>query len=668
MLKAGRNYILVILVILTAQAAFSASVILNEYNAVKDTKYLENNGSDTYFGRVKGNGGDWFELVAVEDVDMRGWSFYWINEDSTEYEGWIYLSDNDFWSNIKAGTIITIIQDTAAHGGLDTDTSINYADDWWVNICTEQEQASYNTNPSGGWLARTDDTDLTGHFKVDNDDWALTIYDEDDKLVFGPAGEFLIKPDRGVGSDEILSLYNDPSTSVYPGDATDGMGYDDNHNSTFGSPNVSDDDDDVPLYTQDFSAFWGDPVNCIQALQLGFGVEGDFNSDCRVNYVDFWHIAPDWGKCFDPAGGCELPANTSPALILNEWNAVGSTNKYLDGGSYSDGGNNGLLEVDEYFASVDPDNLDGRIEGNGGNWMELVVTEDHLDIRGWKIKWAATDTADADQADGTDIWYGDPNIEQGVITFSDDSLWADLRAGTIITIGEPCEIGVDTDNYGGADKNFTNVDPSLLDVFIDLSTDTSFDVTPADVNDQDWWIHVSSLEEAGKGANALVTTLTNVIGDGPGNFSIGNDDWQATVTKEDNTVVFGPVGEAVSGWGGSGLNSREAGRLEGNPADVDSIINYDDGNASSFGQPNRWGNPVEVVQNFGKLRSWKTPPADCADAKAMGYSLEYDYNGNCKVDLEDISQKLMTNWLDCIVPGEAGCSQPWLSFLAKTDI
>ena len=62
---------LVISLLLGIGVAVAAPVILNEYNAVDDTKWLDKNGltastkSDTYFGRVAGNGGDWFELVVV---------------------------------------------------------------------------------------------------------------------------------------------------------------------------------------------------------------------------------------------------------------------------------------------------------------------------------------------------------------------------------------------------------------------------------------------------------------------------------------------------------------------------------------------------------------------------------------------------------------------------
>lgn len=52
-------------------------------------------------------------------------------------------------------------------------------------------------------------------------------------------------------------------------------------------------------------------------------------------------------------------------------------------------------------------------------------------------------------------------------------------------------------------------------------------------------------------------------------------------------------------------------------------------------------------------------PTNCAETLAQGYTIDYDLNDDCKVDLEDFSI-IADEWFDCIVPGEAGCDQPWL--------
>jgi len=277
----------------------------------------------------------------------------------------------------------------------------------------------------------------------------------------------------------------------------------------------------------------------------------------------------------------------APPMVLNEWNAVGSGD-YLAGGSYKVDAN----KVDPYWASV-PGMPDGRIEGNGGNWIELVVIADHLDIRGWQLRWAepgATDT------NGMDVWKGDASVEQGILTFSATApLWSDLRAGTILTISEKHHLHVDTDWDGGLnDRNFTDGldagDPEV-DVVIDLTTDTSYDPRRGTAT-EDWWIHVSSREEQAKGAASLLRTQTNVDGDEAGDFSVGPDDWELSIHDSAGTLVYGPIGENIEDFGNfpGGIDNREAGRLEADPDRV-TIDNddYDDVTSTTFGAANEWG-------------------------------------------------------------------------------
>lgn len=261
----------------------------------------------------------------------------------------------------------------------------------------------------------------------------------------------------------------------------------------------------------------------------------------------------------------------SGALIINEWNCVGSQ-KWIgnpDSPACEGPGGEDCADNDDVFF--------GRVLGNGGDWIELVVTVDHLDIRGWQLRWAETLNT---ETDGTDIWLGNGGLEQGIITFTDDPAWSDLRAGTIITITER------TTAQGG------------------LDTDLTFDPCRGD-----WWVNVNSFDAQ------YITTVTNVAGDGPGNFEVGNDDWQGRILDADLNTISGPVGEGVSGWSGGGINSREVGRLEADPSALVTIALYDDGDSSSFGHPNRWSQTVSVfpliqcprVQDFAALRTW----SDC---------------------------------------------------------
>ncbi len=256
------------------------------------------------------------------------------------------------------------------------------------------------------------------------------------------------------------------------------------------------------------------------------------------------------------------------SLILNEYNAVNNDDFLGDLGSG---------KVDSTL---------GRIMGNGGNWIELVVVQDMLDVRGWQLRWAETG---ADNTNGTDIWYGDSGVEQGIITFSNDPFWSNLRAGTILTVSE---------------KGLFDTEDELGNTIqVDLSTDTSFDP----LND-DWWIHISTRDEQA-GAQPLLTTVTNVDGDSEGDFSVGPDDWELSIYTNGDVLDFGPAGEDISGWGGGGINGREAARLEADPSTLVTLDDYDDTTSTYFGVPNEWGSDPLHVQDFSALRSWVPEPA-----------------------------------------------------------
>jgi hypothetical protein len=223
----------------------------------------------------------------------------------------------------------------------------------------------------------------------------------------------------------------------------------------------------------------------------------------------------------------------SAAVILNEYNAV-SGSSFLNGGT-ADADEDGELASDSYF---------GRVIGNGGDWLELVVTEDHLDLRGASVS----------------IEEGSPgDRETTVLTFTQSSLWSDLRAGSIITIAE------------------------------DLVDDPTYDPTGGD-----WWINV----QASDGASGAFITASN--------FSVSNDDTHVTILDALAQILFGPAGEGIPP--NAGLNAREVFKLETDPSDAITPLSpsYRDGSSSSFGAPNRWSGG-ENVQDFSALRSVVVP-------------------------------------------------------------
>jgi len=205
--------------IVTPSAANDAPpspLILNEYNGVTDVNELKNLASDVFWGRIPGNGGDWFELVVTTDMlDIRGWKLE-IRDDvggAGETLQTLTFSNDMIWDGLRSGTIITISE------GLPDDISYDPVnDDWWINV-----QAA-NGAP-GAYITPLD-------FDVSHRNWQLTIKDGGDFVQFGPAGEG-VWPLAGIGSDEIFKLEEDPSPFIIPF-----SDYNDGTSSTFGQPNV----------------------------------------------------------------------------------------------------------------------------------------------------------------------------------------------------------------------------------------------------------------------------------------------------------------------------------------------------------------------------------------------------------------------------------------------
>lgn len=206
-------------------SAYGADVILNEYNAVRDDVYLKNNGSDVFWGRIAGNGGDWFELVVITDnLNMSGWMIDVY--DNGVLNATLNLTMNPVWSSIRSGTIITISENLADDVSYDPCN-----DDWWINVCA-------NDSGTGTYISATG-------FSVSHNNTQIVIKDAFSNVVFGPAGEG-INPVSGIGNDEVFKLEQDPSALITPISGN----YKDGTSSTFGAPNVWSQGANV----QDFSA------------------------------------------------------------------------------------------------------------------------------------------------------------------------------------------------------------------------------------------------------------------------------------------------------------------------------------------------------------------------------------------------------------------------------
>ncbi len=235
-------------------------------------------------------------------------------------------------------------------------------------------------------------------------------------------------------------------------------------------------------------------------------------------------------------------------LFLNEYNAVSST-KWLNGGDAS---------ADSAGGQASDITL-GRIQGNGGDWFELVLTESAIDLRGWQL----------------DIYV--LGVLDTTLVLSQDVLWTQLEAGTIITVAETQPEDVSYDPLAG-----------------------------------DWVINV----QASAASSGTYITASS--------FPVNNEDWQLLIRDAAGVVQFGPSGEGIVATGG--VSSTEIWRLEENPSAfiVESSLCFDDADTySTFGLPNRWATGTKV-QDLTPLRAGTAPTTQCNDSDLTPMAFDPD--------------------------------------------
>ena len=188
------------------------SIVLNEWNAVEEGAYLDDDGEDRALGRVAGNGGDWIELVVLEDgLDLRGWRL--AMRDRTGDRGELTFTDATVLAELRAGTILTVAEDLPEDTAYDPERG-----DWRLHLRAADDA--------------TGETITAADFDVTARDWQLTIWDADGHIRFGPAGEG-VSPRQGIGGDEVGLLAGNPLDSV----RRTSDRYADGTISTYGAPN-----------------------------------------------------------------------------------------------------------------------------------------------------------------------------------------------------------------------------------------------------------------------------------------------------------------------------------------------------------------------------------------------------------------------------------------------
>lgn len=268
--------------------------------------------------------------------------------------------------------------------------------------------------------------------------------------------------------------------------------------------------------------------------------------------------------------------------------------------------------VDGFDFNTNPRGF-ARIQYNGGEWIELVVSEDHADLRGFTFYWQ--DNFDDDGIRG-EIQSQDgslPENERGAVKFSQDPAWANLRAGTILTISEQAIAEEVRDNYPFGFPN-SGLDDTGFDY--DLATNLDFD--PFDGND-DWHIHFHLDESVTLGSTPADTQYFAANSD----IEISNEQWAGKILGPANNVISQVqdssltvfdmdvttdartdfVGEKASGVSptfgdsvdGGGVGDDEAFALLSAPdSDETGAAYYEDVDWSTFGRPNLFNGRNDV--------------------------------------------------------------------------
>ena len=218
------DIIVVAVLSFVVQGVWAADIILNEYNAVDSNDFLgggdaaadEAGGraSDSYFGRVKGNGGDWFELVVIKDhLDMRGWQ--------------LDIYDNGILDETLTLTRQCDLAGPAGrhdHHGFRGSAQRRQLQSRRRRLVDQRAGEQQRRRPVHREVVRSRSAPPTGSC-------GFATWPE--QVVFGPAGEG-ISPATGIGGTEVFRLEDNPSATI-TANSTD---YDDGDDfSTFGSPN-----------------------------------------------------------------------------------------------------------------------------------------------------------------------------------------------------------------------------------------------------------------------------------------------------------------------------------------------------------------------------------------------------------------------------------------------
>lgn len=271
-------------------------VVLNEYNAVKSSEFLADDGIDSTLGRVVGNGGDWIELLVTADgTDLRGWSVeLWDRENGPlENSDTIVFADNAVLSDLAAGTLITIgetVVEDLTYSHLERDWTLTARSaTGFASALVTADAGNFDSNRHDFRIRLRDAAGVSrSPFMGETDQWRS----------FGNAGG-----GENVGGDEVFARCDSPSALTDP---------------------VDGDSRDVTTSTQGLPNLCGGVVQDLLAQRDGF--RGDADCDGVLSITDALVIARYEVQIADATPTCDAWQPGQALLSGSDFNKDGTPN------------------------------------------------------------------------------------------------------------------------------------------------------------------------------------------------------------------------------------------------------------------------------------------------------------------------------------------------------
>ncbi len=359
------------------------------------------------------------------------------------------------------------------------------------------------------------------------------------------------------------------------------------------------------------------PITCQEVLDAGYSLPYDFNGDCSVDVADSAMFIGNWAKCIDPSDeNCDkvLPDYpTDDPVLLHRWSFNGSS----DPATWPSDPNDPAHPCHDSVGGAGAA-LFGTAKITD-NTLDLSTNTPHKNEvtdpnSGWATVGMGGTLSSLTDGFTVEVWFylHDWSTYGRVLDCGETNQWNEIFLSEVENGG----------HAGGFDAGFYK-DGYDGDIF-----DHSF--TPLVYNT---WHH--AVYTRSKSLHQAVLYL-----DGEPYGTIRTPDTPIDLAPADLQPLTCYLGRCyVPGWAVGGL-------LKGQ---IDEMRVYGDMMSKARARTNYLCGPEEI--NCPLV-------IGCQDVLDEGFSLTYDFNSDCRVNLEDFAQ-FAAEWLRCIVPTEEGCEKPW---------